>query len=109
MTILIAILTLLLVVAQDYSTHKDPFDNDSSKGEFNWKLHWWKPRHDNVIGMLISGLIGAALSSELAIPLMKDYLTWPSLAEHAAELTGMFVVTFAFAKYLKSILGFKKG
>ena len=106
MNLLVGICTLLLVVIQDLTAAKDPIDEQG--GDFDIIKDWLKKRYDNVAGMIVSGLIGWALAGELAIPLINKYLDWPELAETAIDLTGIFLVTFVFAKYLKVIFGLKK-
>lgn len=106
MELLIGICTLLLVVAQDLTAAKDPKDQANEK--FNVLNDWLFLRYDNVIVMILSGLIGWALSQELGGPIIEKFLDWPELAEKAIDLTSIFLVTFMFAKHLKRIFGFKK-
>jgi len=103
--ILTGLVTIAIVTWQDLSKTKDPFD--TQRKSFKWRRDWWKYRWDNVMIMWFFGIIGYLASAELAAPIINKYLDFPELAEGAIDVTGVFIVTFVFMKYVSRGFGFK--
>ena len=101
MKIIVYILTVLFLIANDIKRKKKPFDD---KGKpFSLKSNWWNTRWDDAVSWIVGGAIGALLSSELAVPIINKYLEWPQLAEGAIDLTSVMICTFLGSKIFEKI------
>lgn len=105
MNLLVGVCTILLIVLRDINSVKDPLDKQNVA--FNFYNDWLLKRWDNAGLMVISGLIGWALSGELAIPIIEKYLDWPELAEKAIDLTSIVLVTAISSQHLGKLFGLK--
>lgn len=104
---LVSLLTLCLLVWQDISESKEPYDKEKKK--FNIKQHWWKYRWDNVIIKCLCGILGSIVSAEISIYIINKHLTFmPEIAQGSIDLLGVFASTYYFGTYISKKLGVKK-
>ena len=89
--IIIALVCIIYLVLRNLNAVKEPFD--VAKKPFNLKKDWFQYNWDNVLLLVVGGLIGALLSNELALPFIEKFMDWPELAESTIDLTAIAIMT----------------
>ena len=95
------VMTVTWLVFREFSFEKDKYDDKNAKFD---KEVWFDQHWDNLVVWVSGAGLLAALSSELAIPLMMKFL--PEYADYVTTITytGVAVCTYAgfnLSQYLK--------
>lgn len=103
--ILVAIATTGLLVYLQYVRAKNVFDGTGKR--FDYETWLYEEREDLIL-CAGAALLVSALSSELAIPLITEYLNWESLAHATITYSGVAVCAYFGFIGAKKLIGKKE-